>query len=161
VRVLCGIGQRNGSGVVRRVLEVVGMSPDLLIVHVIDVRPRHDLERLAGPLRHGPLGGPSREYELSAAEEAAGHAALAEAFREAELCGLQAATRLEQGRPGEVIVGLARQAADLIAVAARDVTGRPASGPASVGHTARFVLDHAPCDVLLLRESPERLGRAQ
>jgi nucleotide-binding universal stress UspA family protein len=25
-----------------------------------------------------------------------------------------------------------------------------------VGHTARFVLDHAPCDVLLLREAGER-----
>ena len=29
--------------------------------------------------------------------------------------------------------------------------GHPRLGPASVGHTARFVIDHAPCDVLLLR----------
>jgi nucleotide-binding universal stress UspA family protein len=29
--------------------------------------------------------------------------------------------------------------------------GRPATGPPAVGRTARFVLDHAPCPVLLLR----------
>jgi nucleotide-binding universal stress UspA family protein len=41
----------------------------------------------------------------------------------------------------------------LISMWAREGTeGHPHIGPASVGHTARFVLDHAPCDVLLLRE---------
>lgn len=29
--------------------------------------------------------------------------------------------------------------------------GGPALGPKSLGHVARFVLDHAPCPVLLLR----------
>jgi hypothetical protein len=28
---------------------------------------------------------------------------------------------------------------------------RPATGPGSVGHTARYVLDHAASDVLLIR----------
>jgi len=30
--------------------------------------------------------------------------------------------------------------------------GGPTLGPKSVGHVARFVLDHAPCPVLLLRQ---------
>jgi nucleotide-binding universal stress UspA family protein len=42
--------------------------------------------------------------------------------------------------------------ADLIGLRARAQWDRhPPAGPGSVGHTARFVLDHAPCDVLLLR----------
>jgi nucleotide-binding universal stress UspA family protein len=41
----------------------------------------------------------------------------------------------------------------LIAIQASQGTqGRPHIGPESVGHIARFVLDHAPCDVLLLRQ---------
>jgi nucleotide-binding universal stress UspA family protein len=27
-------------------------------------------------------------------------------------------------------------------------------GPASIGHVARFIIDHAPCDVLVLRSQP-------
>jgi hypothetical protein len=30
----------------------------------------------------------------------------------------------------------------------------PPTGPPSVGHTARFVVDHAPCPVLLVRPTP-------
>jgi nucleotide-binding universal stress UspA family protein len=36
--------------------------------------------------------------------------------------------------------------------ASQGAAGVPRIGPASVGHTARFVLDHAPCDVLLVRD---------
>lgn len=42
----------------------------------------------------------------------------------------------------------------LICISAREGSeGHPHIGPASVGHTARFVLDNAPCDVLLLRDA--------
>ena len=62
-------------------------------------------------------------------------------------------TRLARGRPEQEIIHAAAQiACDLLVVGARYQGGpRPASGPPSVGHVARFVLDHAPCDVLLLR----------
>jgi hypothetical protein len=40
----------------------------------------------------------------------------------------------------------------LIVIFARELPqAHPGVGPASVGHTARFVLDHAPADILLLR----------
>jgi nucleotide-binding universal stress UspA family protein len=57
------------------------------------------------------------------------------------------------GRPEQEIVRLAREwPASLIALCARRADG-PAHppGPHSVGHVARFVLDHAPCPVLLVR----------
>lgn len=62
-------------------------------------------------------------------------------------------TRLERGRPEQMIVALAREAqANLIALRLRErPDGFQRIGPPSVGHTARFVVDHAPCPVLLLR----------
>ena len=43
-------------------------------------------------------------------------------------------------------------AADLIVICSRSShSPGPPLGPKSVGHIARFVLDHAPCPVLLVR----------
>ncbi|MFN8474839.1 MAG: universal stress protein [Anaerolineae bacterium] len=66
-----------------------------------------------------------------------------------------ATTLVERGKPEQVIVRVAQEGGvALIAIRAREGTaGHPRLGPASVGHTTRFVLDHAPCDVLLLRDA--------
>ncbi len=151
--VICAVGRRGGIQLVRRVVLLVGPPAELLLLHVIDTGPRQELERLGGPLRHGPRGGPGRERELDAAEESGGQGALDEAFATAQAAGLRATTRLERGKPEQVIVRVADEVkAALIVIDARDnPTEHPPHGPASVGHTARFVLDHAPCDVLLLR----------
>jgi nucleotide-binding universal stress UspA family protein len=56
-----------------------------------------------------------------------------------------------RGEPGPAVCELARSAGvDLIAIRAggRD---QPSVGPKSLGPTARFVSDHSPCPVLLLR----------
>ncbi|MCL5264033.1 MAG: universal stress protein [Chloroflexi bacterium] len=151
--VLCAIGLRSGRQMIRRLLTVVGTGPDLRLLHVIDVRPLHEVERVAGPLRHGPLGGPARDRAISAAEEAAGSEALAGALQEAQQAGGRAVMRLERGVPEHVVVAVAREiGASLVVVCAREIPdGIALPGPASIGHTARFVIDHAPCDVLLLR----------
>jgi nucleotide-binding universal stress UspA family protein len=156
MRVVCAIGQRGGPVLVHRVSAIVGSNLDLLLLHVADTGPRHELEHLAGPLRHGPPARPV-EVTLNQAEEAAGQAALSEALEAAHKLGLNAETRAERGRPERVIVEVAHQTgAALIVVSAREgAAGHPLQGPASVGHTARFVIDHAPCDVLLLREPVE------
>jgi|SRR5579864_7741002 len=153
MRVLCAIGLRGGVELVRQVRIVVGDETDVLLLHVIDSGPHGDLERLASPLRRGPLGGPARERSIGAAEQAAAQDALAEALREAARTGVRAVPRLEYGRPERVIVAVADdEQVDLIALRAREVTStHPQHGPASIGHTARFVLDHAHCNILLLR----------
>jgi len=159
MRVLCAIGQRGGPELVRRVATVLGGRPELLLLHVVGIGPRRDLEDLRGPLRHGPLDRPGRERALRAAEDSAGKAALDEALTAAQTAGLGSKILLERGRPEQVIVRVARdEAVSLIVLWAREgAEGHPSIGPASIGpasigHIARFVLDHASCDVLLLRE---------
>lgn len=153
MRVLCAIGQRDGAQVVSAALALVGDGIELIIAHVIDDRPRHDVERFSGPLRRMS---PDRQRALDLAEEAAGRAALAEAESVAREAGPRissAETRLERGKPEQVIVALAQTLhIDLVALRPREhPDGHPQRGPASVGHTARFILDHAPCSVLLTR----------
>jgi nucleotide-binding universal stress UspA family protein len=155
MRVLCPIGQRGGPELVQRLAEVLDKRAELLLLHVIDAGPRHDLKHLIEGLRHGPAAIPGRGEELSAAEETAGQTSLAETQAAAEAAGFSAQSRIAKGRPEEVIIQIAREESlPLICISAREgAEGHPHIGPASVGHTSRFVVDHAPCDVLLLREN--------
>jgi nucleotide-binding universal stress UspA family protein len=56
-----------------------------------------------------------------------------------------------RGRPEQVIVEHAAQGFDLVAISAREGIRAALAGPQTDGHVARYVLDHAPCDLLLLR----------
>lgn len=156
MRILCSIGLRMGAELARHTLAITaGAQPELVLLHVIDTGPGRDLAQLSGPLRFGPRPpAPRHGAAIDAAEEAAGRASLDEALAEARAAGVRAVARVERGRPEQVIVSVARETqAELVVVRARErAEGRPFAGPASVGHVARFVLDHAPCDVLLLRE---------
>jgi nucleotide-binding universal stress UspA family protein len=153
MRVLCAIGRRGGAELVRRTLMLAGANPDVVLLHVVDPGPRRDLEQLTGPLRRGPMGGPAHTRAMEAAEDAAGRDALAEALVEAQQAGVSAATRFERGRAEQVIVAVAQEVnAELVAIRARErPEDHPLHGPLSVGHAARFVVDHAPCIVLLVR----------
>lgn len=155
MRIVCSIGLRSGTEIVRRVLAMAsGNGLELVLLHVIDPGPRHDLAQISGPLRFGPrIGGPRHGQAIAAAEEAAGRMALDEAATAARAAGFEATILLECGRAEQVIVEVAREVeASLVAIRARDYAeGHPFIGPASVGHVARFVVDHAPCDVLILR----------
>lgn len=157
MKILCAIGTRGGAALVRHVAPVTAaVGAELLLVQVIDTGPRRELEHLPGPLlRRGPHGGLERTQAMDAAETAAGERTLAEALAAAQAGGIAARTQLDRGRPEQVIIALARETgADLIVVGARESPEHhPPLGPGSVGHTARFVLDHAPCDVLLVRGS--------
>lgn len=153
MRLLCAVGRRDGALVVREALALVSGPVELIALHVIDERPRHDVEHLRGPLRHIS---PERQRELGQAEESAGHATLGEAEIAARDVGAQVTfveTRLERGRPEQIIVAQARDLhADLVALCPREYPESfPRIGPPSVGRTARFVVDHSPCPVLLLR----------
>jgi len=150
MRILCAIGIRRGGELVKRVCQIAGPGDELVIVHVVDTGPRHDLNHLEGTLRpHHAL-----RNELNAAEQDAGSEALNEAREEASRAGIPAGTRLERGRPEEVIVALASELGiDMVALLAREIPhGHPLQGPPSIGHTARFILDHAPSAVLVFRE---------
>ena len=157
MNVLCAIGLRDGPEVVRRVLGVTGAQHNLYLLHVIDTGPRRALEEyLHGPgmLHRPPAALPGHERPIDEAELAAGNAALEETRQEAERAGFRFQTELQHGKPEQVIVKMAQTwTCQLIVIQSSQGTqGRPQIGPESVGHIARFVLDHAPCDVLLLRQ---------
>jgi nucleotide-binding universal stress UspA family protein len=153
MRLLCAIGQRDGAQVVHDALALVGDVDYLALVHVIDDQPRHGVEAQRGLLRRIS---PERQWEIAQAEESAGREGLSEAESALRSFGKQISTiesRLERGKPEQNVVALARELhVDLVALRAREYPdGFPHIGPPSVGHTARFVIDHAPCPVLLLR----------
>jgi len=152
MRILCAIGDRRGAELVTRVARFSRPGDELQLLHVVDTGPRHPVNHLEGHLRPPH---PPRE-ELNAAEQEAGEAMLKEALEAASMSGLSAATRLERGRPEQVVVSLARETGvDLVVVLGREnPRSHPLQGPPSVGHTARFIVDHAPVDVLLIRERP-------
>ncbi len=152
MRILCALGMRRGAELVERVQRVARQDDELVLLHVIDMGPRHDLNHLGGTLRPHHLRG----AELDAAEEETGRAMLRESGEEASRLGFTAVTRLERGRPEQVIVAVARELEiHVVALFARENPGAyPIQGPPSIGHTARFVIDHAPADVVVFRQRP-------
>jgi nucleotide-binding universal stress UspA family protein len=151
--ILCAIGLRRGPELLQRLATLVASGRDLLLVHVIDEAPRQGWEHAPRPLRPGSRPRPDRDRRMDEAEIRSGETILAEAQAEAQQLGFSATVRLERGNPERVLVQIAQAAAaELVVEFARELPeGFPAVGPPSIGHTARFVLDHAPCPVLLLR----------
>jgi len=171
VRVLCCLDGTN-SEQIGRALEMLSAVQPLTVgmLHVIDTRPRKDMdlirERFLRPPLHPPPPPPHphrhpppppehlplhppREEEMSEAERASAQ----EILNEGRGYFASADTFEREGRPELEIVNLAAEwRADLLVVCSRAAyQGRQEIGPKSVGHVARFVLDHAPCPVLLLR----------
>lgn len=129
------------------------------ILYVVDSGPREDIGRARERFlrRPGPL---LREEEMRQTERAT-----AKEILEGGLRYLPDAEMLErQGRPErEIVNGAAEWRADLLVICPRaEYGGKPGIGPKSVGHVARFVLDHAPCPVLLVRHNtPEQFPIAR
>ena len=122
----------------------------VLLVYVHPVGPRAGLE-LAGRRPGGRPLPPHRVREADEAEHASGVDALAEAA--GALDGVAASVDKSdlRGDAGRLVCdSAARWRADVIVLRAggRD---RPPVGPPTLGPAARFITDHAPCTVLLIR----------
>ena len=163
MRVLCCLDGTNAEQI-GRALEMLAATPPPTVgmLHVIDTGPRKDIDLIRQrflrppiyPPHHPspPMHPPHRmphEKEMSEAERASAQEILNEGRR--YLASAEALER--EGRPELEIVNLAAEwRADLVVVCSRALYGeRREIGPKSVGHVARFVLDHAPCPVLLMR----------
>lgn len=133
------------------VLTPLDRAERVILVHVIDEGPRHDLEfgreRL---LHHHPLP-PHRSQQLAAAEAERARSVLQFAhsvLRDADVPESILWEETLHGKPKEEILRLAeRERVDLIVVGAHP----DRIGPHSLGKTARFLLDHAPRAALLIR----------
>lgn len=153
MRVLALIDGLHTEALIDSLASIVRIDQaELLLVYVRGPGPRAGLDLV----RRRPGGHrlpPHREHELAEAELSGSASALAEAELRAR--PLVAAVRSMQltGEPGHAVCELAaRERVDVIVMRAggRD---QPPAGPRSLGPTARFVADHSPCPVLLLREA--------
>ena len=150
MRVLCCLDGTNTQQVSHAAQMFSTAEPlTIALLTVIDAGPRRDMDRTRErfwrpPLRHGPLTDEMQDAERAVSEE----------VLKAALGDLpQAETLLRQGLPElEIVNAAAEWRADVIFICQRAEYGEPPHiGPRSVGNVARFVLDHAPCPVLLLR----------
>jgi nucleotide-binding universal stress UspA family protein len=131
------------------VAEAAAFLPADAEVTLLHVAPG-DVETLAEGSRHGLLGRrrhpppPGPPEPLRAISDEAAEALLAEAR---ERIGRDARTERRRGRVGHEVAAAA-DGMDLL-VLARD-GDHSRLGPHSLGPAARFVVDHAPCRVLLV-----------
>ena len=150
MRVLCCLDGTNVEQVSKATEMLSATQPLTLgILYVIDTGPRKDIEHTRECFLRRPGPPRSREDEMEQAELAAAQDVLDEGLRYIP----NAETFRRQGRPEREIVNVAAEwQADLVIICPRgEYGGKPTIGPKSVGHVARFVLDHAPCPVLLVR----------
>jgi nucleotide-binding universal stress UspA family protein len=150
MRILCCLDGTNAAQMSKATAMLSTSQPFTLgLLYVIDIRPRKDIEHTRERFLRRPHLPDPREKEMRQADQASGEEILNEG-----LGHFSTAEPLQrQGRPEREIVNAAAEwQADLVVFGARAEYGRqPRIGPKSVGHTARFVLDHAPCPVLLVR----------
>lgn len=141
-----------------RLLGSDGSADEITLLHVAEAGPR-ELAAYDPVVRRGPWPLPKRdvvEHRLADADDEASAALLTlwhELFAVA-LPGAEIVRLVARGRPEQEIVAAAQRLhADALVLCARPRTGPTEPGPRSVGHVARFVLDHSPVPVLLIRRS--------
>jgi nucleotide-binding universal stress UspA family protein len=151
MRVLCcldGTNIEEVSGAVSSFLRTDELVIGLL--YVTDIGPHEEMERQRSRFLR-PLGLPEpRREQMVEAEQYAAEDILTEGKRYLP----DAETLQRKGRPEREIVNCAAEwNADLIVINPRSPqdSGPHPLGPKSVGHVARFVLDHASCPVMLVR----------
>jgi len=150
MRVLCCLDGTNVEQISKAIVTLSTARPLTLgLLYVIDAGPRAEIERTRERFLRpsGPLS--PRRDQMQQAEEASAQDILNEGLR--YLPGAELLQR--KGRPEREIVNCAAEwQANLVVICPRgEYGGKPVLGPKSVGHVARFVLDHAPCPVLLVR----------
>ena len=149
MRVVIWIVEGSWQVLIDRARELIPADAEVTLLHVAAA----DVEQLAahpGPgrlgRRHRPPGRPVREVSDAEAQ------ALLEAAR--ERLGRHADTNALRGRVEHVVVAACASREAELLLLARD--GEDSPGPHSLGRQARFVVDHAGCDVILVWQDPPR-----
>ncbi|QBD77965.1 hypothetical protein EPA93_18975 [Ktedonosporobacter rubrisoli] len=149
MRVLCCLDGTNAEQISNAISSFVSStSLTLGLIYTIDTSPHGEIERQRERFLRPHELSRSRREQIQRAEQDTAKDILEEGLR--YLPGAEQLQR--QGRAEREIVNCAAEwQADLIVIGSRSPSYGVAIGPRSVGHIARFVLDHAPCPVLLLR----------
>ncbi len=161
----------------RRALERLPPAVEFSLLYVIDTRPAEELNfRRRGHL-FGSRTGSHRQHDMRSADQNLGSQILAEAAAliesYAEGNHQIEAQLIFQGRPEREIIGyLDRNPVDLVVIGTRfqgdlqpppppppkpgpdslpALEPKPGRGPHSIPPIARFIIDHALCDILILK----------
>jgi nucleotide-binding universal stress UspA family protein len=145
MRALVWIVEDTWEATVAEASAFLSADAEVTLLHVAPV----EVEALAAGARHGLLGrrhhpGPPPPEPLRMISDEAAEALLAEAR---DRLGRDAQVQRRRGRIEREVVAAA-EGMDLL-VLARD-GDHARLGPHSIGPAARFVIDHAPCRVLLV-----------
>jgi hypothetical protein len=143
VRALVWITEESWEATIAAAQELVPAGAEITLLHVADA----DVEALARGARSGLLGrarGPEGPPPMREISESAARALLADA---AARLGRSASQVTRRGRVEHEVVSAAA-GADLLVLARGGDRTRP--GPRSIGHAARFVIDHATCRLLIV-----------
>jgi nucleotide-binding universal stress UspA family protein len=150
MRVLCCLDGTN-VGPVKKATEILSSTQPLTLglLYVIDLGPRKDIEHTRERFFRPHDLPRQRDDEMHQAD----HSTASKILREALNALPDGEVFEREGRPEREIVNAAAEwEADLVMICPRiGYGGRPVIGPKSVGHVARFVVDHAPCPVLVVR----------
>jgi nucleotide-binding universal stress UspA family protein len=142
MRVLVWIVEGTWMAAIAAARQFASADAQITLLHVIPAEAQA-VAREAPQALLGRWHGRSTEaFQSIAVQVASGLLADAQA-----LLGRDATLNAQSGRVGEVVVAAA-QKTDLLVVA-RDCD-HVGEGPHSLGPTARYVVDHSPCSVLLV-----------
>jgi nucleotide-binding universal stress UspA family protein len=140
MRVLVWIAEGTWKAAVAAAKEFVPADADITLLHVVPVEAQAVVRNAPHALLGRQYARRADELQSMAAQVARGLLADAQT-----LLGRTATLDARRGRVGHEVVAAA-QKMDLL-VLARDCTHE---GPPSLGPTARFVIDHSPCALLLV-----------
>lgn len=128
--------------------EVLAPRFSWIVLHVVDVRPLAEVERALGAL---PGRGPGQHYAATLMDQATEE--LEQRVRHDVSAWLEATGRtaeilVRRGEPEREILAVANKLAVDVIVLGSDHSG---AGPLPLSPPIRHLIDHARCDVLLLR----------
>ncbi|MDQ6883881.1 MAG: universal stress protein [Candidatus Dormibacteraeota bacterium] len=154
MRILLGIDGTDTEGLLKELATILPLEDhELILAHIHDTGARGEMELLRGRFPGRPLPA-DRLERIGTAERARADGILEDSERAAHGLARTVGVHADAGEPGRLLVTIAAERpVDLVVVRARSGTGPVPAGPKSLGHTARFVADHSPCPVLLLRHS--------
>jgi nucleotide-binding universal stress UspA family protein len=145
MKVVVWVVEGTWQGCIDGALRLVPHDAEVTLLHVAPGEAGDITEAAAGGLLgRGPhWHRPRSHFDEVAEEESVGllQAAAARFGRPTELAR-------RRGRPEREVVSVAALGADLLVLARDGDLSR--LGPHSLGHATRFVVDHAPCPVLLV-----------
>lgn len=154
MRVACCCDGSGTAILARRALADLKSVDTLDFVYCIDAAVHGDVLLAQGSILGRMHRGESHAALVSAAEEQRALAVLEEAATAARTAGFlgDLQTVALHGRPErEIVRALAERQTQVVVLFARPPERQRPPGPHSIGHVARFIIDHAPCQVLLVR----------